>query len=183
MLGAVRRAKLPPVKPRDRDRLKDKLLALKTEILAEGDLQLEPTRKDVTEVGGDEDEQPLAEMNQIINSKRNRARTDVLARVLAALKRLDEAPDEFGLCRTCDEELHRENLIPPGRQLLPTATPPEEIKPYIPPNPSVYKTIPQGMPIEVEQVVSPIVLEGFRTAGLIPGGYHPLILESPNVND
>src|SRR5688572_17769901 len=105
MLGAVRRAKLPPVKPRDRDRLKDKLLALKTEILAEGDLQLEPTRKDVTEVGGDEDEQPLAEMNQIINSKRNRARTDVLARVLAALKRLDEAPDEFGLCRECEEPI------------------------------------------------------------------------------
>jgi DnaK suppressor protein len=93
------------VTPRDRNRLRDKLLALKTEILAEGDLELEPTRKDATEVGGDEDEQPLAEMNQIINSKRNRARTEVLARVVAALKRLEEAPDEFGLCRECEEPI------------------------------------------------------------------------------
>ena len=91
--------------PRDLDRLKEKLLALKGEILADGDLELEPARKDAAEVGGDEDAAPLTEMNQIIASKRNRARTDVLARVLAALKRLEEAPDDFGLCSECDEPI------------------------------------------------------------------------------
>ena len=93
--------------PRDLDRMKDKLLALKAEILTEGDLELEPARKDAAEVGGDEDAQPLTEMSQIIASKRNRARTDVLARVLAALKRIEDTPDDFGLCSECDEPIGR----------------------------------------------------------------------------
>jgi len=95
------------VTPRDLDRMKDKLLALKAEILTEGDLELEPARKDAAEVGGDEDAQPLTEMSQIIASKRNRARTDVLARVLAALKRIEDTPDDFGLCSECDEPIGR----------------------------------------------------------------------------
>jgi DnaK suppressor protein len=85
-------------------RHKDKLLSMKAEILAEGDIAIEPTAKDPTEVS-DEDAQPLAEMNQIINSRRNRARTDLLARVVAALKRLEESPEEFGLCRECEEPI------------------------------------------------------------------------------
>jgi DnaK suppressor protein len=89
---------------RDVTRLKDKLLALKAEILAEGDLHIEPSAKDPTEVT-DEDAQPLAEMNQVIASKRNRARTDVLARVVRALDRLEKAPDDFGLCSECDEPI------------------------------------------------------------------------------
>jgi RNA polymerase-binding transcription factor len=89
----------------DLTRLKDKLLALKTEILAEGDQKLEPVRTDATAVGGDEDEQPLAEMSQVIASKRNRARTEVLGRVLAALERLEQTPDEFGLCGDCGEAI------------------------------------------------------------------------------
>lgn len=88
-------------------RHKEKLLALKTEIISEGDVNIEPVRKDATEVGGDEDEQPLAEMNQVIASKRNRARTEVLGRVLAALKRIEEDPDEFGLCTSCGDEIGR----------------------------------------------------------------------------
>ena len=89
---------------RDVTRLKDKLLALKAEILAEGDLQIEPSAKDPTEVT-DEDAQPLAEMNQVIASKRNRARTEVLARVVRALDRIEKAPDDFGLCSECDEPI------------------------------------------------------------------------------
>ena len=92
------------MKPRDVERLKDKLLALKAEILAEGDLNIEPAAKDPTEVT-DEDAQPLAEMNQIIASKRNRARTDVLARVVSALERIELSPEEFGLCRECEEPI------------------------------------------------------------------------------
>jgi len=34
-------------------------------------------------------------MNQVIASKRNRERTTALARVQAALRRLDEAPEDF----------------------------------------------------------------------------------------
>jgi DnaK suppressor protein len=90
-----------------RDQLRRKLLALKTEIVSEGDVELEPVRKDAAEVGGDEDEQPLAEMQQIIASKRNRARTEVLARVLAALERLEQNPEEFGLCGECGESIGR----------------------------------------------------------------------------
>jgi DnaK suppressor protein len=101
------RSILGEVTAADRDRLRDKLNALKAEILSEGDLAIEPVRKDVTEVGNDEDEQPLAEMQQVIASKRNRARTDALNRVLAALKRLDEAPDDFGLCSACGDPIGR----------------------------------------------------------------------------
>ncbi len=90
-----------------RDRLRRKLLALKAEILSEGDVELEPVRKDAAEVGGDEDEQPLAEMQQVIASKRNRARTDVLARVVAALARLEQDPEDFGLCGECGEPIGR----------------------------------------------------------------------------
>jgi DnaK suppressor protein len=95
------------VTPAECDRLRERLLALRAEILSEGDLAIEPSRKDAAEVGGDEDAAPLTEMNQVIASKRNRARTDVLARVLAALKRLDEAPDEFGDCSECGEPIGR----------------------------------------------------------------------------
>jgi DnaK suppressor protein len=91
----------------ERARFQQKLTALKAEIISEGDLELEPVRKDAAEVGGDEDEQPLAEMNQIIASKRNRARTEVLARVVGALKRLEGTPDDFGLCVECGDPIGR----------------------------------------------------------------------------
>jgi DnaK suppressor protein len=93
--------------PAELARLRDKLLALKAEILNEGDLEIEPVRKDASDTGGDEDMAPLTEMNQVIASKRNRERTDALGRIVAALKRLDEAPDDFGACRECGEPIGR----------------------------------------------------------------------------
>ena len=60
---------------------KQRLLGLRAEILAEGDVAIEPVRKDETRVGSEEDEQPLVEMSQVIASKRNLARTAALARV------------------------------------------------------------------------------------------------------
>jgi DnaK suppressor protein len=101
------RSILARVTAADRDRLREKLLALKTEILNEGDVAIEPVRKDAAEVGGDEDEQPLAEMQQVIASKRNRARTEALGKVLAALKRLEDTPDDFGLCSDCGDPIGR----------------------------------------------------------------------------
>jgi len=84
---------------------KKRLLDLRAEILAEGDLAIEPVRKDDARVGNDEDEQPLVEMSQVIASKRNRARTDVLTKVNQALARLEKQPELFGLCQECEEPI------------------------------------------------------------------------------
>jgi DnaK suppressor protein len=89
-------------------RHRKRLLEMKAEILAEGDLDIEPGR-DATAVGSDEDAQPLAEMSQTIASSRNRNRSGVLARIGAALARLESDPDAFGLCVECEE------AIPPKR--------------------------------------------------------------------
>jgi DnaK suppressor protein len=91
----------------DLDRLREKLLGLKAEILSEGDLTIEPIRKDDAGRGTDDDEQPLTEMSQVIASKRNRARTEALGLILSALKRIDEAPEDFGMCSECGDPIGR----------------------------------------------------------------------------
>jgi len=97
-----------------RERHRKRLAELKTEIIAEGDIELEPGRDDAASVGGDEDAQPLSEMSQTIASSRNRNRSAVLKRVVAALARLDADPEMFGLCAECEEP------IPPKRlELMP----------------------------------------------------------------
>ena len=96
--------------PAARARHRKRLLELKTEILAEGDVELPPGRQDATAVGSDEDAQPLAEMSQTIASSRNRNRSAVLARVVAALARLDGEPDAFGLCVECEEPIATKRL-------------------------------------------------------------------------
>ena len=95
--------------PATRERHRKRLLELKAEILAGGDIDIEPGR-DATAVGGDEDAQPLAEMSQTIASSRNRNRSAVLARVVAALARLDDEPDAFGLCVECEEPIATKRL-------------------------------------------------------------------------
>ena len=96
--------------PAARERHHKRLLDLKAEILAEGDIDLEPGRQDATAVGSDEDEQPLAEMSQAIASSRNRNRSGVLGRIVAALARLDADPDSFGLCTECEEPIPDKRL-------------------------------------------------------------------------
>jgi DnaK suppressor protein len=92
---------------------REKLLAMRAEILSQGDVSIEPSRSDPAAVGGDEDEQALSEMNQVIASRRNRVRTGDLGRIQAALKRMDENPDEFGLCSDCGEPIgKRLELLP-----------------------------------------------------------------------
>jgi len=86
---------------------KQRLLALRAEMLAEGDLAIEPVRKDDARDGNDEDEQPLVEMGQVIASKRNRERTEALKGVNRALARIENEPDEFGTCRECEEPIGR----------------------------------------------------------------------------
>lgn len=62
----------------------------------------------------DEDEAPLTEMNQAIASSRNRERVERLAQIHEALSRLDEDPEDFGLCEACDEPIRprRIELMP-----------------------------------------------------------------------
>lgn len=91
-------------------RHRDKLLGLKAEILAAGDIAPESAREDPAAVGSDEDSQPLAEMSQSIASSRNRNRSGVLARVLAALARIEEDPGSFGLCTECEEPIAAKRL-------------------------------------------------------------------------
>jgi DnaK suppressor protein len=84
---------------------KKRLLDLRARIFADGDVAIEPVRKDEARVGSDEDEQPLVEMSQVIASKRNRARTDVLAKVNRALVRIEKEPELYGLCLECEEPI------------------------------------------------------------------------------
>ncbi len=92
---------------------RERLLSMRAEILGQGDVAIEPSRSDPSAVGGDEDEQALAEMNQVIASRRNRLRTGDLGRIQAALRRLDENPDEFGRCTECGEPIgKRLELLP-----------------------------------------------------------------------
>jgi DnaK suppressor protein len=95
-------------------RHRQRLVALKAEIVSEGDVAIEPGRQDPAAVGTDQDGQPLVEMSQTIASSRNRSRSDLLARVTAALARIDAAAAEFGLCAACEEPIspRRLELLP-----------------------------------------------------------------------
>jgi DnaK suppressor protein len=91
-------------------RHRKRLVDLRDEIVSEGDLAIEPGRTDPAAVGTDEDEQPLAEMSQTIASTRNRARAGELAKIQAALGRLEQAPETFGLCAECEEPISPKRL-------------------------------------------------------------------------
>ncbi len=99
--------------PKSLAKHRERLLALRAEIVSQGDVAIEPSRTDPTAVGSDDDEQALSEMHQVIASRRNRVRTGDLGRIQAALRRLDENPDEFGLCSECGEPIgKRLELLP-----------------------------------------------------------------------
>jgi DnaK suppressor protein len=96
--------------PADLSRHRQKLEELRAELVREGDIEIEPGRKDPTAVGADEDEQPLAEMSQTIASSRNKARTVVMRLVNVALARIEDEPDMFGLCVECEEPISAKRL-------------------------------------------------------------------------
>ena len=103
--------------PATLERLRKRLLEMRAEILGEGDVAIEPARTDPTAVGGEEEAQALTEMNQVIASKRNRERTTALGRIQAALKRLDEAPADFGLCAECGDPIGKRLEVMPYVEL------------------------------------------------------------------
>lgn len=101
----------------DLARLRKALVEMRADIVREGDIEIEPVRRDPGDVGGDEDEQPLAEMSQVIASKRNRARKETLGRIDAALRRLETDPDMVGLCTECEEPIGKRLVLVPYAEL------------------------------------------------------------------
>lgn len=96
---------------RTNERYRRRLVELRDELRREGDLEIEPVRdgEDPTQKV-DEDAAPLTEMNQVIASNRNRERARQLREIGEALRRLDEEPDEFGCCESCDEPISPRRL-------------------------------------------------------------------------
>ena len=84
---------------------KKQLKALEAELLKKGMSRAEPNRTDEVRAGGDEDTQPLNEMLQAIASKRNAESGRTLERTRRALAKLENQPDEYGLCEECGDEI------------------------------------------------------------------------------
>jgi DnaK suppressor protein len=49
-------------------------------------------------------------MLQVLASQRNKGQRDLLARIDRALTRLATAPEDFGLCERCEEEIPQRRL-------------------------------------------------------------------------
>ncbi len=103
----------------DDDELEDfraRLVAMREQIREAGQVKLDPNRKDPV-AKKDDDGQPLNEMHQAIASSRNRARLGSLREVEAALARLDQEPEDFGLCEECEKPIkpRRLELMPYAR--------------------------------------------------------------------
>jgi RNA polymerase-binding transcription factor len=104
--------------PRQREKLRAALDEARSAALGQGPARIEPNRRDPTNVGvKDEDEQALSEMLQTLASERNKQQAELIGRIDRALGKLRHAPDDFGLCEECDEEIAAKRLA-----LMPWAT-------------------------------------------------------------
>ncbi len=88
-----------------RQQLKKALEKLKKDLEGKVSRRPEQAEHEEREVGAEEDIQPLEEMNAVIASSRNKTESVLFARVLAALKRLKEDPDDFGNCQDCGDPI------------------------------------------------------------------------------
>lgn len=88
------------------------LRARREALLREGDHEIAAEVDTARKV--DDDAAPLEEMEKVIASNRNRARADELAQVEAALQRLADDPEGFGICEQCEEPIpvRRIELMP-----------------------------------------------------------------------
>lgn len=92
-----------------RDALKYRLLELKSTLTNEGFSQMSPNRTD--DIGRrDDDFQPLNEMNQVLQSERNKNTKVVLKRIEKALLRFDGEPELVGACEECEECIKERRL-------------------------------------------------------------------------
>jgi DnaK suppressor protein len=104
--------------PKQRDAHRRTLERLRAEVLKEGPARIEPNRKDSATTGvSDEDAQALSEMLQVLASKRNEGQSALLRQIDHALTKLVDAPEDFGLCEECEEEIADRRLA-----LVPYAT-------------------------------------------------------------
>lgn len=101
-----------------RSRIEANLRARRAELVGEGDLDIAAEMDTARKV--DDDAAPLDEMAKVIASNRNRARADELEQIDAALTRLVDEPDDFGVCEKCEEPIavRRMELMPWVRQCL-----------------------------------------------------------------
>jgi DnaK suppressor protein len=96
--------------PKQRLAHRKTLERLRAEAVQAAPAQIEPNRRDPTTAGvADEDAQALSEMMQVLASKRNEGQAALVRQIDRALAKLANAPEDFGLCEECDEE------IAPGR--------------------------------------------------------------------
>jgi RNA polymerase-binding transcription factor len=85
---------------------------LRAEALRAGPATIEPNRRDPATTGvADEDAQALSEMMQVLASKRNEGRAALVRQLDRALAKLVDAPEDFGLCEECDEEIAPKRLL------------------------------------------------------------------------
>lgn len=104
--------------PRQRSSLRLALQKQRAEALRAKAAPIEPNRSDATQSDvTDEDAQALSAMLQVLNSQRNRGQAELVARIDVALRRLEESPEEFGLCAECEEDIPFKRL-----ELMPHAT-------------------------------------------------------------
>ncbi|MHB8875413.1 MAG: TraR/DksA family transcriptional regulator [Myxococcaceae bacterium] len=94
-----------------RAKVEQRLRELQRELTVKAPRKIEPNRTSDAKVGGDEDEQPLNEMQQAIASARNRNDATLAAKVERALSRLRDDPEAFGECADCDEEIPLARLL------------------------------------------------------------------------
>jgi DnaK suppressor protein len=94
---------------------REALERLRAQVLGTGPAKIEPNRVDAVSTGvADEDAQALSEMLQVLASERNKGQAELLGKIERALRRLETAPDDFGLCEECEEEIapRRLKLMP-----------------------------------------------------------------------
>src|SRR5512144_3148650 len=94
-----------------REACRKALQQARARLLQTGPARIEPNRADPATAGvADEDAQALSEMLQVLASQRNRGQAELLGRIDAALRKLTRAPDDFGICEDCEEELDPRRL-------------------------------------------------------------------------
>jgi RNA polymerase-binding transcription factor len=97
--------------PKQRLAHRKTLELLLAKVLEAGPAPIEPNRRDPAATGvADEDEQALSEMMQVLASKRNEGQAALARQIRHALGKLIDAPEDFGLCESCEEEIDSKRL-------------------------------------------------------------------------
>jgi DnaK suppressor protein len=97
--------------PKQRAKHREALVRLRAQAVSAGPAKIEPNRTDPVSTGvADEDAQALSEMLQVLASQRNRGQAELLGRIDRALRKLADAPEDYGLCEDCEEPIASKRL-------------------------------------------------------------------------